>query len=368
MPSLTAWLEQLQDDELWALDADPVALAEALSPWVDSRRVQDLIAQYRGTDSAAACPDERLGQGVPGRKWSQIHAFADSIGGNPGAVLEWCAGKGHLGRLLASRGAVSVCSLEWQSQLCEQGARSAQAAGVAQHFRRADVMRLTPEVFAGADTAVALHACGDLHRQLLTLWAQRPTPSLALAPCCYHLQADDRYTPLSQRGRSSALVLQRGDLSQALQETVTTGARGVRLRNRELHWRMAFDEVQRSLRQCDEYLPLPTIPKLLLSGSFVDFVQWALARKQLAFSCALDLPAFDAQGAERARRVRRMELVAKLFRRPLELWLVLDRACYLLEAGAQVSVTAFCHYGLTPRNLLIQAQTQRSELTVNGDV
>jgi hypothetical protein len=49
-------------------------------------------------------------------------------------------------------------------------------------------------------------------------------------------------------------------------------------------------------------------------------------------------------------------LVRGLFRRPLELWLVLDRALYLEENGYAVQVGEFCDSQLTPRNLMVLAQ------------
>ena len=50
-----------------------------------------------------------------------------------------------------------------------------------------------------------------------------------------------------------------------------------------------------------------------------------------------------------------MELVRHLFRRPLEIWLLLDRALFLEEQGYRVEVGTFCPKPTTPRNLLIRA-------------
>jgi hypothetical protein len=54
--------------------------------------------------------------------------------------------------------------------------------------------------------------------------------------------------------------------------------------------------------------------------------------------------------------VRNLELLRNLFRRPLELWLILDRALYLGERGYDVRVGTFCDSHITPRNLLIIAE------------
>ena len=53
--------------------------------------------------------------------------------------------------------------------------------------------------------------------------------------------------------------------------------------------------------------------------------------------------------------VRNLELVRALFRRPLELWLLLDRCLYLVEQGYSVRLGEFCPTFLSPRNLLILA-------------
>jgi hypothetical protein len=50
---------------------------------------------------------------------------------------------------------------------------------------------------------------------------------------------------------------------------------------------------------------------------------------------------------------RALSLVRACFRRPLELWLVLDRAMRLLEAERTVQVGLFCPSEITPRNIMI---------------
>ena len=64
----------------------------------------------------------------------------------------------------------------------------------------------------------------------------------------------------------------------------------------------------------------------------------------------------EADGWRRLAEVRNLELVRGLFRRPLELWLVLDRALFLAENGYRVEVGTFCESALTPRNLMVLAE------------
>ncbi|GAL12265.1 hypothetical protein JCM19233_3257 [Vibrio astriarenae] len=54
-------------------------------------------------------------------------------------------------------------------------------------------------------------------------------------------------------------------------------------------------------------------------------------------------------------RMEALSLLPQIFRRPLERWLVLDRALYLTEKGYEVTVGTFCERQATPRNLIIRA-------------
>ncbi|MNE62192.1 hypothetical protein D3C76_1770990 [compost metagenome] len=66
----------------------------------------------------------------------------------------------------------------------------------------------------------------------------------------------------------------------------------------------------------------------------------------------------QAKGWQRLAEVRNLELLRNLFRRPLEMWLVLDRGLYLQEQGYRVQLGVFCEQPLTPRNLMLLAERQ----------
>jgi hypothetical protein len=54
--------------------------------------------------------------------------------------------------------------------------------------------------------------------------------------------------------------------------------------------------------------------------------------------------------------MERLSLVQQIFQRPLEMWLVYDRALFLQQHGYYVDLFTFCERRVTPRNLLIQAR------------
>ncbi|WP_228290064.1 hypothetical protein [Marinobacter salsuginis] len=147
----------------------------------------------------------------------------------------------------------------------------------------------------------------------------------------------------------------RNDLRLAVQETVTAPAR-VREQTRLIsQWRLGFDGLQRFLRGQDEYLPVPSHPARLLSEGFPAFCRWAAAKKHFELPDRVEFDHWLAFGERRLAEVRRHELVRHLFRRPLELWMVLDYAVFLEEHGYQVRLGQFCDRSLTPRNLLLDA-------------
>nr|WP_275298147.1 methyltransferase [Halomonas campisalis] len=299
-------------------------------------------------------------QHVGGRKWRQIEAFVAHTRAEPGqALLEWCAGKGHLARTLARHRGAPVMALEWQVSLCAEARRLAGRQGVAVEVHQQDVLAGEAARWLGRQTHVAaLHACGDLHRRLLEL-AVSSGSAVTLAPCCYQRTAVETYRPLSRQGRQLAaaheLTLSREDLALAVQETVTA-PRNVRLkRERANGWRLGFDLLQREIRGQDSYLPVPSLAYGRLPEGFADFCRWAADQKGLTLPERLDWAALERAGRQRQREVSRLELVRHLFRRPLEVWLALDRLLLLEEAGFEIELGTFCSRELTPRNLLLRA-------------
>lgn len=296
----------------------------------------------------------RLHVDVPGRKWQQIEAFgaALSFAVTPTHWLDWCAGKGHLGRRLLHTGQQLTC-LEYDPALIAAGQALSDHHGLPVTHRLQDVMADVP--LSAEHTPVALHACGDLHVRLLQAASAAGCKQLALAPCCYNRISADHYQALSGPGRASALQLSIDDLGLPLSETVTAGARVRRQRDSSMARRLGFDRLQRELRGCDDYLPTPSLPSAWLDKPFADYCRELATLKGLSTG-AQDWAALEAHGWQRLAEVRNLELLRGLFRRPLELWLVLDRALFLSENRYRVEVGSFCEPALTPRNLMVLAE------------
>ena len=199
-----------------------------------------------------------------------------------------------------------------------------------------------------AKCAVALHACGDLHRELIEQAVIAQTPTLCISPCCYHLTKANSYVPLSDKAKQSALQLRKVDLKLAVKEVATASPREQRLKQQELTYRLGFDAWQRHARQQDDYLPVPSIQKAMLNQGFDAFCHWAAEQKSLTDLIAnTPFAKFEKEGEKRVIQVQKLESISQLFRPALEYWLVLDRAIYLEEHGYHVEIGAFCEKSLT---------------------
>lgn len=353
-PDLAQWLRQrsLADAET-SHNQPHDLLAPAPFPQL-AAQARQLSAVDKLPAQPLAPARHRLNVDVPGRKWDQIEAFGAALQFKqvPTHWLDWCAGKGHLGRRLLQNGQALTC-LEYDPALIAAGQALSDHHGLPVTHRLQDVMA---DVSINREhTPVALHACGDLHVRLLQLASTAGCQHLALAPCCFNRINADAYQPLSNAGRASRLKLSIDDLGLPLSETVTAGKRVRLQRDTSMARRLGFDQLQRELRGVDEYLPTPSLPANWLEKPFADYCR-ALAHLKGLSTPEQDWTALEAYGWRRLAEVRNLELMRGLFRRPLEVWLVLDRALYLEENGYKVQVGTFCEPALTPRNLMVLAE------------
>jgi hypothetical protein len=261
-----------------------------------------------------------------------------------------------LGRRLLQTGQQLTC-LEYDPALVASGQALSQRHQLhALHVEQDVLAASAASMLNAGHTPVALHACGDLHVQLIRLASAASCKQLAIAPCCYNRISLNVYQPLSSAAEHSVLRLSLDDLALPMSETVTAGARVRRQRDTSMARRLAFDLLQRQLRGVDEYLPSPSLPSAWLDKPFADYCRDLAALKDLSTVAEQDWVALEAAGRQRLAEVRNLELLRGLFRRPLELWLILDRALFLIEQGYAVRLGTFCETPLTPRNFLLLAE------------
>jgi hypothetical protein len=288
---------------------------------------------------------------IPGRKRQQIEAFASAASRSNQPVLDWCGGKGHLGRLLALSWEMPVHTLEIDNTLCDAGEVLARRAGVRQQFVVSDALATADWPKAGQH-AVALHACGELHRHLIRDGVDKGVGSFDVAPCCYYRGVADNYQPLSA---GLNLQLSRDDTRLAVTETVTASSRETRQRDRAIAWKLGFDAYRRSVA-IDTYQTFKPVPEAWLRAEFADFLARMAEREGLPPPSPRVASEFEARGWQRRDEVMRLSVVRHAFRRAIEVWLALDLAGFMAGRGYQVGLGSFCDRRVTPRNLLISAR------------
>ncbi|MDD1008746.1 SAM-dependent methyltransferase [Pseudomonas shahriarae] len=358
-PKLASWLRgrSLQDAE--NAHNHPANLADAPEPFASLAALSaELSAVGELPGHALEAATQRLNVDVPGRKWQQIEAFGSrlSFASQPTHWLDWCSGKGHLGRRLLSTGQKLTC-VEYDPALVASGHALSQRHQLNARHVEQDVLAADASAVLNArHTPVALHACGDLHVRLMQLASAAGCRQMAIAPCCYNRINRTEYQALSLAGSGSLLRLSLEDLALPMSETVTAGARVRRQRDTSMARRLAFDLLQRQLSGIDQYLPTPSLPSAWLKKTLANYCRDLAALKELSTIGSQDWPAVEAAGWQRLAEVRNLELLRGLFRRPLELWLNLDRALFLSEQGYIVRLGTFCDAPLTPRNLLLLAE------------
>lgn len=358
-PELAQWLRQRSLEAAENDHHQPWLIENAPAPF------PELAALSRALSTVAELPPRmleapahRLNVDVPGRKWQQIEAFASRLhfAIEPTHWLDWCAGKGHLGRRLL-HGKQQLTCLEYDPALVASGQQLSQRHHLPATHLRQDVLAAdASQAIHPEHTPVALHACGDLHVRLMHLASATGCGQLAIAPCCYNRIGTEHYQPLSDAAKGSALQLSLDDLGLPMSETVTAGARVRRQRDQSMAWRLGFDLLQRQIRRCDDYLPTPSLPSAWLEKSFAQYCIDLATLKDLSTVGSPDWAELETAGYQRLAEVRNLELVRGLFRRPLELWLVLDRALFLSQKGYEVRLGTFCEMSLTPRNLMLLAE------------
>jgi hypothetical protein len=371
-PKLQKALEDLTNEQVLQFELEPHQFIDWLKPYapeiaadlISTSALSKTIFHSHPISLAQAQSNAFNSNGIPGRKWQQIEAFSQYLGHNHTHIIDWCSGKGHLGCELARRINQPTTCLEWDRDLCLAGQQKADSLELNVEFRQHDVLTPLPaDLILDNSCHTALHACGDLHISLLQQASKHHATQILVSPCCYHKITSDYYQPLSKQAINSTLKLSRNDLHLATEEVITGGKRIARLRNTEQQWRLAFSFMYQKAHQSEVYFALPSCPKSLFSGDFDNFVRWAIEVKSLSPAPLQNLleqkAAYLSKALHAQQQIRRLELLRKAFKLPLENWLTLDRALFLEQQGYQVQVSIFCDKKVTPRNIVINALAHR---------
>lgn len=126
---LFAWLQSLSNDQVLAFKEQPTSLIEELNAFFPElsqvvEGVELSTLERKGLDLPKGADT-----GIPGRKLEQIMSMSEAVLDHHKGTewLEWCSGKGFLGRILSQQSQQQVTSFEWQQSLCDSGQAIADA-------------------------------------------------------------------------------------------------------------------------------------------------------------------------------------------------------------------------------------------------
>ncbi|WP_104025242.1 methyltransferase [Vibrio hyugaensis] len=357
-PQLCRWLASLTPSQIEEYKSEPELLLKAIGTCLPDLEQLAALTRLETLSLNGLELARGLDSGIPGRKLEQISSMGEAaIQHHHGKEwLEWCSGKGYLGRILTTQTNQPVTSFEFQQALCDSGQQAANEHHWNMTFIQGDAFDSAAKaVFKPTQHAVALHACGDLHVRLMQYGSENGIAAMTISPCCYHLIQSEQYQPMSEQGSASSLSLSKQELRIPLQQTVTGGERVRRHRQQEMVFRLGFDLITRQALGVTEYQPVPSIRKSQLSDGFESLCHWAAEQKDIELTQDIDFSKFENLAEQRFWQMERFSLVQLVFQRPLEIWLALDKALYLEERGYRVRLAEFCAKSVTPRNILICA-------------
>ncbi len=353
-PKLNQALLDLDESSLAHYAANNEALITFISSYIPQlAEIPSLIELPATTQKQQREIDSRLNAGIPGRKWQQITSLYQSIE-NPGcAITEWCGGKGYLGRLLCKQWQQPVTTLEYQQSLVEAGAALAEKYQLKQQFKKVDVLNAPVVKQLSNHHTIALHACGDLHRELIRQIIDTKMPSFSIVPCCYHLGRENNYTVFNP---DLKLNLSREELRLAVNETVTAHSHEIQKRDQDMAWKLGFQQIWQELSGSSDYHCIKPVTKTWLKDGFKSYCQKLSQREQLPLTDDMDWDYWENRAYQRQHDVMRLQLLRQCFKRVLEVWLIMDMAVYLESHAYSVDIHQFCERSLTPRNILIEGK------------
>jgi len=351
--SLVAWLLARSENDLESLEPSLEVARETIHPRL-AALVRDgtTLAQLDPLPVRSSSPSVARAYGVPARKWIQLQSFVPRL--VPATFVDWCAGKGHLGRTIASLWSCAGTALEIDPVLVRAGEALAARERASLDFRSVDVLDPALDTSIVRDrTLVALHACGDLGDRALQVATSASARGFAWAPCCFH-RGREGFTPWSVEGQVLGQLTKEELRLPTTDETVTS-PRSRWQRRTAMAYRLGLDELRAQATGQHAYVSVASVPHSWLSDGFETFCRRMAQQFSVPLPTAPDWDGAERIGRERTARARRLGLVRAAFRRPLEVWLALDRAVWLADQGLEVAVGTFCERPVTPRNVLVSA-------------
>ncbi len=292
------------------------------------------------------------------RKRAQVGALAaltPPLLKNVSRVVEVGAGHGHLAREVAHQIDRPIIALDRDAAISAKAKTLCNDAHLS--FREVDVLRDGLALMEG-DCALGLHTCGELGDVLAVGVAERAQSLLLVGCCLQKLRADVRLPLNGSREQSRGVTFTKtllglSNFTPREQGVEATRSENVAARERRLALHALLSATAGPLRFGAE---MDGLNRRAAHGELRAMVTRAFASRGLPSPSE---PAIlDAERAAKALhdRIRRLSLPRILLGRVLEVFVVVDRALYLENAGFDVTIGTAFPKEISARNLAILAR------------
>lgn len=348
----TAWLLAIDDPTVEQAEIRGLAAvahaAGAPSDLIELAEQTRAVCDLPGlTTDRITAPTHR----IKTRKQIQLAAFAAAIAARfttVQRVVDIGAGHGHLTRHLADALGVEALGLERDPRFVDAARGFAQAVA---RFEVVDLFAEQPDV-QQSDLLVGLHACGALSDRLVDL-AIESGAAVAFISCCLHKQSAANRTlgdPSSTVPRWALGLANIVSGAHGVEASLRTN-RAARTRRAGLRWLLRQRGL--SIAEGDE---MRGLNRRQAHREFATLVANALRHRELSPASPGELKAAQQAGQREQAYVRRWAIVRRMFGRPLEILVNLDRAMRLVDAGYQVELGHVWPIEASPRNIGVLAQ------------
>jgi len=286
------------------------------------------------------------------RKRAQIDAFARVIvplAERAARVVDVGSGHGHLTRDIAARIARPVVGLERDPSLAERARSLPMEPELS--FAVTDVLREGLSLRSD-DCVIGLHTCGELGDAIVEA-AAREGASVAFVGCCLQKRRSESRQSLCSELELSTRVLGLSNLTAGDVGVEATRDENLAARERRLALHRLLGERVGPLRFGSE---IDGLNRRVAHGSLQLLVERAFARRGLPLPSRGDLERAANDARAQHARARRLSLPRAMLARPLEVFVLLDRASFLERHGLTVEIGVLFPNEVSARNLALLAR------------
>ena len=291
---------------------------------------------------------------------SMINGFID-IGG----------GKGHLSRLLAQKLNLKGVCLEMNPDFVTKGKALIKEQDVTfscAHLPEKDI-ELSKKILlknrtSSQDLCLGLHTCGPLANTIIQACVGNKQAQLLNFGCCYLKLSPGQSIGISNASKKYPLPLSKYALTLATRAHTGLTWEDYVMKRKVKSFRYGIHLFLYDVLGKKQFINVGDGKKQNYQGAFSVYVLSKLSH--LGIQCQIKASEIDQwflqkEVQQKIDEMFCMNIIRWQFGRAIELWILLDRACYLEERGYETKLGEYFNENISPRNIGIYAKILSNE-------